>query len=271
MSRRTVISVAMTAGCVVSPLIGQTRTPSSAPPSKSSAPVTERRTAPTVPFALGETLTYDISWSSYLTAATATLTVKERKPSYGSDAYYIVAEGRPTPLIAKLYDLYYKADTLVDVYSLLPQRASIFSQEGRRQRTKVTTFDRRMRRAQYNVQTATIVKKNVAISKDAQDLLGALYAVRATPLKSGGRFSIPICDGGEAYSAQVRVGPVESVKTGLGEIRAFKLMPELSSVDAAPARRLTLWVSEDHRRLPVRMQAELAMGSFDLTLRSTNR
>lgn len=271
MSRRTFISVAMTAGCLVSPLIGDTRKPQSAPPAKPSAPVTERRTASAVPFAPGETLTYDISWSSYLTAATATLTVKERKPSYGSDAYYIVAEGRPTPFISRLYDLYYKADTLVDVYSLLPQRASIFSQEGRRQRTKVTTFDRRMRRAQYEVQTSTVVKKNVAISKDAQDVLGALYAVRATPLKSGGRFSIPICDGGEAYSAQVHVGPVESVKTGLGEIRAFKLIPALTSGDAAPARRLTLWVSEDARRLPVRMQAELAMGSFDLTLRSTNR
>ena len=77
-----------------------------------------------VPFAAGEALVYDISWSTFLTAGTATVSVKEKKPSYGSTAYYIVAEGRPTPLLSKLYSLYYKADTLLDVYTLLPQRGS---------------------------------------------------------------------------------------------------------------------------------------------------
>ena len=72
-----------------------------------------------VPFKVGETLTYDVSWSSYLTAGTAVTTVKEKKPSYNSTAYYIVAEGRPTPLLSKLYTLYYKVDTLIDSYTLL--------------------------------------------------------------------------------------------------------------------------------------------------------
>src|SRR6266567_3560666 len=91
------------------------------------APSAQRPAAPSrseraVPFHVGETLTYDVSWSSYLTAGTATATVKEKKPSLNSTAYYIVAEGRPTPLVSKLYSLYYKLDTLVDSYSLLSQR-----------------------------------------------------------------------------------------------------------------------------------------------------
>ena len=64
----------------------------------------------------------DVGWSSYLTAGTATLAIREKKPSYGSVAYYAVAEGRATGLVAALYHVYYKADTLLDVYSLLPQR-----------------------------------------------------------------------------------------------------------------------------------------------------
>jgi hypothetical protein len=51
-----------------------------------------------VPFKLGEQLTFDVPWSSYITAGAATMTVKEKKPSFNSMAYYIVAEGRPTPL-----------------------------------------------------------------------------------------------------------------------------------------------------------------------------
>ena len=64
-----------------------------------------RRDVP-IPFAVGETLTYDVSWSSYLTAGTASLRVLDKKPSYGSTALYIVAEGRPTALVSRLYSLY---------------------------------------------------------------------------------------------------------------------------------------------------------------------
>lgn len=233
-----------------------------------SAPA--QRTAKRVPFSPGETLTYGISWSSHLTAGTATLAVLARKPSYKSDAYYIVAEGRPTPLISKLYDLYYKADTLLDVYSLQPQRGSIYSQEGRRRRNKVTMFDHRARKAQYEVQTATVVKKDVAISPNAQDVLGALYALRARPLQTGGRFSIPICDAGESYTAEFSVGPIEVVKTGIGEVRAWKLTAALPAA-VAPPGGVTLWVSEDARRLPVRMRAQLPVGTFDFTLKSMTR
>src|SRR5215471_1974525 len=74
-----------------------------------------------VPFRVGETLTYDVGWSSYLTAGTVIATVKEKKPSYDSTAYYIVIEGRPTPFLGRLYPVYYKLDALLDSSSLLSQ------------------------------------------------------------------------------------------------------------------------------------------------------
>ncbi len=228
------------------------------------------RPAKAVPFAPGEVLTYDISWSSFVTAGTATMTVKERKPSYKSEAYYITAEGRPAPLVSKLYDLYYKADTLLDVYTLQSQRGSIYSQEGRRRRNKVTIFNHELRRAQYEFQTATVVKKNVPIERNARDVLGALYAVRAFPLKTGSRFSIPICDGGETYVARIEVGPPELVKTGIGSIRAWKVSPALPDA-VAPAGAITLWLSDDARRIPVRIRAQLPVGTFDFTLKSASR
>jgi hypothetical protein len=224
-----------------------------------------------VPFAPGETLTYDVSWSSYITAGTATLSVKERRPSYGSEAYYIIAEGRPTPLLSRLYDLYYKADTLMDVATLLPQRGSIFSKENQQQRMKITMFHHRVKKAQYEVQTRTVVKKDVPISAHTQDVLGALYVIRAIRFAAGESFTVPICDAGETYTLRVTVGAVENVKTGIGEVRAFRLTPVLPPSHSAAARRLTVWLSEDARRLPVRMQAQLAVGSFDLTLRSAVR
>src|SRR4051812_48366098 len=54
-----------------------------------------------VPFQVGETLTYDVAWSQYLVAGSATCRVVDKRASGSSAAYYIVAEGRPLPLIAR--------------------------------------------------------------------------------------------------------------------------------------------------------------------------
>jgi hypothetical protein len=270
--RRQSLSIAAVIAALAVAVSAQRGTPAHAgPASRGPAAAAPMRTARPVPFSPGETLTYEVSWSSALTAGGATLSVKDKKPSYGSDAYYIVAEGRPTPLLSKLYDLYYKADTLLDVYSLLPQRASVYSEEGKRSRLKVTTFDQAARKAQYEVQTRTLVKKELAIPAYSQDGLAALYVLRAIALKPGDKFSMPICDAGEVYTAQITVGGVETVKSGIGDVRAWKITPVVPAGKAGGATRLSLWLTDDPRRLPVRMQAQLAVGSFDLTLKSSNR
>src|SRR4051794_19207189 len=137
------LTIALAVG-VLAPAIGLAQRPR--PPAKphSSAPAAkapQHRIERPVPFKVGEALTYDVSWSSFVTAGTAVSTVKEKRPSFNSTAYYIVAEGRPTPLVAKLYTIYYKLDTLLDSYTLLPQRGSVYSEEGSRHRFKVSRFD----------------------------------------------------------------------------------------------------------------------------------
>ena len=235
------------------------------PPAAPSATKTERP----VPFAAGETLAYDVSWSSYLTAGSATVSVKEKKPSYGSVAYYIVAEGRPTTLLSKLYNLYYKADTLVDVYSLLPQRGSVYSEEGGRRRMKVTTFNHPSRRATFEMQTSTLMKKDLALLPYSQDALSAVYVLRGIPLKTGGRMTMPIADNGKLFKVEMSVGARENIKTGIGAIDALKITATMLTTDGKPeGRPMSMWISDDARRLPVRMKADLAVGSFVLTLKS---
>jgi hypothetical protein len=220
-----------------------------------------------VPFKAGETLTYDVSWSTYVTAGTATLSVQEKRPSFGSVAYYIVAEGRPSSLLSKLYTLYYKADTLLDAYTLLPQRGSIYSDEGGRKRMKVTRFDQNSRRAEFEVRTATIVKNELALQPFTQDALSAVYVLRAIPLKAGAKLTMPVSDSGKTYNVQLTIEGRESVKTGIGTMMAWRVKPILLGQNSAEARDLSLWLSDDARRLPLKLQAELAVGSFNLVLR----
>ena len=242
--------------------------PAAAGPSAvAKPPAPAARKEMVVPFAAGETLTYDVSWSSTLTAGTATLRVAEKKPSFNSTAYYIVAEGRPSALLAKMYTLYYKVDSLLDVYSLLPQRASIYSEEGKRHRMKTTMFDHAKKTAEYQVETRTVVKKAMPISPVAQDPLGAMFVLRLIPLKPGEKITMPICDAGTNYKVLVEAGPSEAIKTALGPIEAQRLTMTPQGADVG-ARGLTLWLSSDPAHVPVKMSAQLAIGAFVLTLSS---
>ncbi len=156
--------------------------PAAKPPAKAApAPRAEQR----VPFAAGETLSYDVSWSSYLTAGTATMTVLEKKPSFNSTAYYIVAEGRPTPLLSKLYSVYYKMDTLLDSFTLLPQRGSVYSEEGKRHRFKTTQFDRAAKKVLFEYQVGYNGEVRFRhLGGDAGRALGDLRAPR-DPAQAG--------------------------------------------------------------------------------------
>jgi hypothetical protein len=226
------------------------------------------RTERAAPFRTGETLTYDVSWSNYLTAGTAVSTVREKRPSFNSTAYYIVAEGRTTPLLSKLYPVYYKLDTLFDAYTLLPQRGSIYSEEGRRHRYRTTLFDRAARTARFEAQGETTTTTDLSVPPNAQDALSTLYAIRAMAFKTGDRITMPVCDNGSAYKLLIDVGPVERVQTGLGDGSALRLNLTLFDAhDKQVGRNTAMWVSDDARRLPVRLQTELPVGSFSLILR----
>jgi hypothetical protein len=234
---------------------------------QSAAPRPARREIP-VPFAVGETLTYDVSWSTYLTAGAAVATVKERKPSFNSTAYYIVAEGRPTPLLSKLYTLYYKMDTLLDTYTLLPQRGSSYSEEGKKHRFRVTEFDRAAKKVRFQYQTETTVKADVATSPVAQDVLSAIYVLRALPLKAGDRMTMPVSDNGNNYKVQLDIAAPERVTVPLGEMNAWRLKPTaFDAKNQQAGRNMSIWISDDRRRLPLKLQADLPVGSFVLVLR----
>lgn len=239
------------------------------PPRKPAAttPASRARAEVRVPFRAGELLTYDVSYSTYVTAGTVTMQVQAKRPSYNSVAYYVVAEARTTPLMSKLYTLYYKADVLMDVYSLLPQRAGVYSEEGQRHQMKVTTFNNTARKATFEHVTAKSGKREFSVPPFTQDALSAIYVMRALPLKVGVKETIPVSTGGRSYSAQVTVVGTEALKTAAGPFSAFRLRTALFDESGQPSGRpIHLWISDTPSRLPVKLQSELSVGSFILTL-----
>jgi hypothetical protein len=245
-------------------------TPTATPTaSRPAAPPAAPRTEPQVPFKVGETLSYDVSWSSVLVAGTAVVSVKEKKPSQNSTAYYIVGEGRPISIVARLYALSYKIDTLFDSFSLLSQRGSLYAEEGKDRRTSTTRFDRASKRAFFEQETETTTKLDYGVPADTQDGLAALYSLRAKAFKVGDHISLPVADSGDLYRVEMNVASPQMVKTPDGSVSAWPLLGTIADKDGQPVwKNIGVWISDDARRLPVKLQADLPVGSFVLALRS---
>jgi hypothetical protein len=59
----------------------------------------------------------------------------------------------------------------------------------------------------------------------------------------------------------------EALKTGAGPYQAFRLRIALSDETGQPSGRpIHLWISDTPSRVPVKVQSDLAVGSFVLTL-----
>ena len=268
-STRTLTTALMMTIAATAVLAAQARPPARKPATPAAPAKVMAEQA--VPFAAGETLTYNVGWSTYFTAGTATMRVQERRPMGANKAAFVlVAEGKPASVLSALYDLYYKAETQLDTRSLLPLTASVFSKEGSRTRVKTTHFKGAGRTADYELRTSTVSKRQLTVAPYTQDALSAIYVLRKVLyLKPGEFLKMPVTSGGDVYNADIRVGSApETVKTGAGTFQAWKVA--IHAVDQATrqpaARGMHVWFSNDARRLPVKMEAGLAVGAFTLTL-----
>jgi len=221
-----------------------------------------------VPFRVGEVLTYDVSWSNTLSAGTATLSVRDKLSLPGNQtAYDLFAEAKPGFVIQKLYPIYYKLEAYLDTKSLLPIRATMYSEERSRKRTKTARFVSPTS-IEYEYTTASVSRSTKQIERMARDPLSAFYVIRGMPLAPGQSLTIPLVEGGTMYRLTVKAGSYETISTKAGPYRALRLTPTLSSPDGKPVtgRALTLWISDGPKHLPVRFEASLLVGTFVLNL-----
>lgn len=223
-----------------------------------------------VPFHVGEMLTYDVGWSSYLTAGSATLVVKERRINAGAAVYDLVAEGKPISLLDRLYHVYYKAETLLSTTTLQPAIATIYIDERGRTKLKTTRF---LNATSMEFQPkAAAARERHAMPAGTLDPLAAVYVMRLLPLKAGQASTMTVIEDTNVYTVRWQIGTRELIKTSLGTLPAWRLTPTLTDTKGKPVpdRSIVVWLSDDARRLPLKFEAGLGVGTFTLTLTSVS-
>lgn len=105
------------------------------------------------------------------------------------------------------------------------------------------------------------------VAPDAQDVLGAVYRLRVLPLKEGQTHALPVFTGTKAWTLEATVTGREKVKTDVGVFDAWRLTLRTHfDGKLASDRVMHLWLSADERRLIVRADADVRVGSLKIRL-----
>ncbi|HEX8499007.1 MAG TPA: DUF3108 domain-containing protein [Pyrinomonadaceae bacterium] len=249
---KILLAAALAALCLCAPALGQQgRADVSASPFSQA------------PYAVGERLTYTVSFSNFPTAAHIETQVTERGPLYGREGVEVRARVETIGVVsAALYAVNNTYATFVDPSNGLPYRAQQSIRQG--SRVENVTQD-------YNTplgDTALPPGRDVPLSAGSFDFLSALYRIRALPLAQGTTYALTVRNGEESYAAEVRVTGREMLKTNVGSSNAIVTEVRVRANKEADDYRLRLYFMDDERHIPVLITARHRAGEIRVDLAS---
>lgn len=111
--------------------------------------------------------------------------------------------------------------------------------------------------------------KTYEIPAGSYDIAGAIFALRQRPLTPGTVEEIDVFTGKKVFRMRCIVEGAETVKVGAGSFRAITARLQLGfDGNFASKRDVRIWFSADDRKIPLRMEADLVLGSVVASLAS---
>jgi hypothetical protein len=214
-----------------------------------------------VPFGAGEKLVFSVQYG-LVNAGEATLEVRNLAAIGGRPAYRIVSDARTNDFFSKFFSVRDRYESYMDTTALHSLRYEKHLREGKFKRDDAVDFDQTAHRAIYK-------DKTVPIPPRTQDVLSALYYIRTLPLKVGQAISLANHTDGKNYPLIVKVLGREHVKVDAGEFDCIIVEPILRGPGVfTQSGRLTVWLTDDRRRMPVLMKSKVVIGHVAAILKS---
>jgi hypothetical protein len=232
------------------------------------AAAAERSPAP-LPFAPGERITLKITYARLLAGrATASVVAEERD---GRRVLRFVAAAKSQGFFAWLFR--FRVDDLTHADWDPASRCSLGIEkrlrEGKARRDQVVRIDPRSGVAE--VEDAKIEQKRFQLEPCTLDVLSALYLTRIRGVPGTGRLELPVFDNGKHYALGVKLVGRErlDLPAPFGKkTPTLVVEPQLLEGTGLFVKegRLKIWLTDDARRVPVRMRSKVAIGSVSADL-----
>lgn len=216
-------------------------------------------------FDTGEWFRFKMSYSGFLKAGNATLTVKDGKID-GKSVYHVVGKGWTTGAIKWFFKVKDRYESYFDKTTLLPYKFIRDIDEGGHKKNIEIDFDQKNKKAYINNKKKK--KKSVVKTKqDVQDMVSMYYFLRnkidISTLKIGDEIKTDMFFDEENYGFKIKYLGKEIIETEFGNVNALKFRPYVMAGRVFKEEEsLTLWVSNDKNKIPLRIKADLSIGSL---------
>jgi hypothetical protein len=209
---------------------------------------------PDLPFTLGEQLNYQVFIGGSNTAlGLATFQVRGRARYFERDGLHLSVSAQTTGAAARLFVAKDQIDSYVDPKALLPYRTALNLVEGQRRLNEVLIFGQ-------ETGTATSDKgTRIEIPVGTHDYVSFFYVLRTFNFTPPRKSAVSILVENKPKTLFVDALRRETIQLGDREIPAIAL--SLTTDDPqADKYQFRLWVSDDKRRLPLRLTCTTKLG-----------
>ncbi len=216
-------------------------------------------------FSIPEHLVYDLTWTG-IKAGTATLQVV-----IDGDVMRVESTATSADWISVFYRVEDRVETVLekgksDIFLAQPRNYRLRVREGRHRRDKEIIFDYPRKKAVF-INHLDAEKKEYTIHEKVFDPLSVLYYVRTLKLEVGKPVFVDIFDSKKLWNVEVQVLRKERIRSVMGDVNTIVIKPLLKSEGIFHRKGdVYIWLTDDERRIPVRMQSKVAVGSITATL-----
>lgn len=226
------------------------------PPQPSATPVAKvsDNVLSDLPFQVGEQLNYQIYVPNIPAAAgRATFQVRARSKYFNKDGLWLSVSAQTTNALQHLFVANDLINSYVDPKTLLPFQSELTLNEGRsRSNVKLSIVQ------DYGTATTGDGTK-IEIPVGTHDYLSFFYALRTFNLAPPRRSGISLLVNNKPKTLFIEALKRESIQLGTQTVPAILVM--LTTDDSPPDKfQLRVWISDDRRRLPLRITALTKIG-----------
>ncbi len=217
-----------------------------------------------IPFAVGERLSYDVSWSDFIVAGELTLETKDRRNFDGVDGFHVSAQAESVGIVSavvfKVKDTY---ESFLNSETLQPFRAEKHSRHGKKQDQSAYTIDQKRGTAKLSD------GREIQVPPNTYDLAGLIYAVRAIDLTPGKAQTFTLLENDKLTTIKIEPEAREKMTTRTGKYDVVRVaVKTVEEKETKDAFKLRIYLTSDARRLPVLISADMSWGEVRAELTS---
>lgn len=202
-------------------------------------------------------------------ASFATLEVNETTYK-NKPVYHVVGKGKSTGLLDLFFNVNDNYETYIDKNTGAPYKFIRKINEGGYTKDIQIEFD-------HDNNTALVVDKEhnerevYSIKNNVHDMVSAFYYLRNNlkidDLQQGEMLSLNMFFDNKNHNFKIKFLGRDVIETKFGKMATLKFRPYVLAGRVFEEKEsLTFWISDDANRIPVKIEADLAVGSLDADL-----